>query len=118
MYLYGGSPTSVPDDLDMLDAAATVTFGDTPAVDAAEVWDATGIAVVKQIGQAGAFATEDLTGQKSWQVIFLADEDTRALTAASPAQPSHPSAAVGRFDVGIDRVIHFTGAFGVANNAN
>ena len=76
--------------------------------------DGSGVALIKQGGQAGAIPEEDPSGQRMWQVTFLADERTRALTAAG--QESLPPSAVGRFDVGIEEVIHFSGAFGVTTN--
>ena len=77
----------------------------------------TAIAVIKQIGQGGgqgSLPDEDQTGRQLWEVIFLADELSGPLTLSG--QPSVPAAAVGRFDVGLRGVIHFSGAFGVTKN--
>ncbi len=73
-------------------------------------------AVIVQGGQAGALPTEDQTGQGTWELTFFQDEDTAALYGLDTPVPSHPAAAVGKFDVGLEHVIHFSGAFGVAKN--
>ena len=71
------------------------------------------LAVIKQIGQGGgqgALPTETQTGQKTWQAYFMADELAGPNTRAGVR--SLPAAVVGRFDVGLQAVIHFSGAFG------
>ena len=108
-----GTITNFQDDGQAIPGGWQVLLNRTNLAFATSGWDADGTAVIKQIGQAGPPPTEEQTGQESWRAIFLADEDTQALTNASPAQPSQPASAVGHFDVGLDRVIHFTGAFGV-----
>ena len=73
---------------------------------------ASGVALIKQGGQAGAIPEEDPSGQRMWNVQFMAGERTPALDAAGIA--SLPPSAVGAFDVGLEEIIHFSGAFGVA----
>ena len=104
-----GDKETIPDPV----PAATIDFSDAgsdiPATNA--------LAVIKQIGQGGgdgALPSEAQTGQQSWQVIFLADELSGPLTLSG--QASVPAAAVGRFDVGLRGVIHFSGAFGATKN--
>ena len=72
-------------------------------------------AVIVQEGQGGGTITptETQTGRKTWSLMFFADEDTAALNALNPPVASQPLTAVGSFDVGLDRLIHFSGAFGV-----
>ena len=96
--------------------AAGITFG-TSGSDLSTT--PTPIAVIKQIGQGGgegALPSEAQTGQQTWEVIFFADELAGPNTSAVPPQPSVPASAVGRFDVGLRGVIHFSGAFGVTKN--
>ena len=107
-----GSPPASGEDAQAFPGTATnqeasISFSTTDP-------DVTGVALIKQGGQAGAFPEEDPTGRRAWEVTFLADERTRSLTDAG--QESLPPSAVGRFDVGIEEVIHFSGAFGVTTN--
>ena len=104
-----GSKTKPPNVV----PATNIAFGNMGS----DISDTTAIAVIKQIGQGGgqgALPDEDQTGRQEWQVIFLADELSGPLTLAE--QDSVPAAAVGRFDVGLRGVIHFSGAFGVSKN--
>ena len=98
---------------DMGTTATAITFGGTG--DGLDL-SGTPTAVIVQGGQAGALPTEDQTGQQTWALMFLGNEDTAALNDLSPAVESQPAAAVGKFDVGLEHVIHFSGAFGVAKN--
>ena len=91
---------------------ATISFSGATS----DVPDAA-VAVIKQLGQGGgdgALPSETQTGQQSWEVFFMADELSGPNTESGV--PSLPAGAVGRFDVGLEAVIHFSGAFGVSKN--
>lgn len=98
---------------DMGTTATAITFG---GAGAALDLSGTPTAVIVQGGQTGALPSEAQTGQKTWAVMFIGDEDTAPLNGLTPPVASQPAAAVGKFDVGLEHVIHFSGAFGVAKN--
>ena len=109
--LIGG--TTPPEDGS--DAQTFANFTTNPTNEEADLnatLMASGVALIKQGGQAGAIPEEDPSGRRMWNVQFMADERTQSLTGAM--RPSLPPSAVGAFDVGLEEIIHFSGAFGVA----